>query len=151
MAYPTPVARALIGFLAAAASVLTFHAAAWWVLHQFGLMPAPFPLKPTAPFGLPLIASLTFWGALYGIPFGLALPRLPGHAALWGFALGIAACLVGWLVVAPLKGAPPVGGSIVIPIVVNGAWGIGVGLLTPLLLSRLRRPIADRGDAAMRP
>lgn len=142
MAYPAPIARAFIGFLAAAFSVLTFHAAAWWVLHQYGLMPAPYPVSPTSPFGLPLIASLTFWGALYGIPFGLALPRLPGPAVLWGVALGVLACLVGWFVVGPLKGAPPVGGSIAIPLFVNGTWGIGVGLLTKLFLRRWR-PAAE--------
>lgn len=143
-AYPAPASRAVAGFVAAAVSVVTFHAAAWWVLHQFGLMPAPYPMKPTASFGVPLIASLTFWGALYGIPFGLALPFM-GHAAvLWGFGLGIIACLVGWFVVAPLKGAPPVHGSIIIPIVVNGVWGIGVALLTPLLLSGMRQ----RGNPA---
>ena len=70
-AYPAPVTRALIGFAAAALSVLTFHAAAWEVLHLLGMMPAPYPMRPTQPYGLPLIASLTFWGALYGIPFGL--------------------------------------------------------------------------------
>lgn len=136
MAYPAPAARAFFGFLAAALSVLTFHAAAWWGLHLYGLMPPPYPVNPTAPFGLPLIASLTFWGALYGIPFGLALPRLPGSAVAWGFVLGLVACLVGWFIVAPLKGAPPGGGSIIIPLVVNGAWGIGVGLLTPLFMRR---------------
>ncbi len=138
-AYPAPAIRAVAGFLAAAVSVVTFHAAAWWVLHQFGLMPAPYPMRPTAPFGLPLIASLTFWGALYGIPFGLAWPHMGKAAVLWGFGLGFIACLVGWFVVAPLKGAPPVGGSIIIPIVVNGAWGVGVAVLTPLLLSGMRQ------------
>lgn len=141
MTYPAPAARAFVGFLAAALSVLSFHAAAWWVLHRYGLMPAPYPVNPTSPFGLPLIASLVFWGGLYGIPFGLALPRLPGPAVPWGFALGIVACLVGWFIVAPLKGAPPAGGSIIVPIVVNGAWGTGVGLLTPLFMRR-PRPMA---------
>src|SRR5580704_14531349 len=86
--YPPPAVRAGVGFLAAGISVLTFHAAAWWVLHLMGMMPAPYPLNPTAPFGVPLIVSLTFWGALYGIPFGLILPRLPKPLVLWVFALG---------------------------------------------------------------
>ena len=138
MTVSSALVRAATGLLAAAMSVVTFHAAAWWALHQFGLMPPPFPTRPTAPFGVPQIASLIFWGAMYGIPFGLVLPRLPGPAVLWGLILGIVACLVGWFVVAPLKGAPPAGGSIVVPLVVNGAWGVGVGLLTPLLLRRHR-------------
>ena len=137
--YSNPAIRAAAGVLAAAVSVLTFHAAAWWVLHLFGLMPAPYPMSPTPPLGVPLIVSLTFWGALYGIPFGIALPYLRRPLALWGFALGVLACLVGWFVVAPLKGRPPVGGSIIIPLIVNGAWGIGVALLLPLLLPRRDR------------
>jgi hypothetical protein len=137
--HPSAVVRAGVGFLAAAISVLTFHAVAWWVLHLVGMMPTPYPLSPTAPFGVPLIVSLTFWGALYGIPFGLVLRRLPKPLVLWGFALGLVACLVGWFVVRPLKGTPPVGGSIVIPIVVNGVWGIGVALLTPLLMPRVHQ------------
>jgi hypothetical protein len=137
--YPALAARAALGFLAAAISVLTFHAAAWWVLHLFGMMPAPYPLNATAPLGVPLIASLTFWGALYGIPFGLAMPRLPGPLVVWGFALGILACLVGWFIVAPLKGAPPVGGSILKPIIINGTWGVGVALIAPPLMSLARR------------
>jgi hypothetical protein len=145
--YPAPAIRAVVGLAAAALSVLTFHAAAWWVLHQVGVMPPPYPVNPTAPFGLPLIASLTFWGALYGIPFGLALPRLPRPLVLWGFALGIVACLIGWFVVAPLKGQPPAGGSLGIPIFINGVWGIGVALLTPMLMPRAgtRRGAVARG------
>ena len=139
-AYPTPLIRAAAGFLAAGISVLTFHAAAWWVLHQFGLMPPPYPTNPPPPFGIPLFLSLTFWGALYGIPSGLLLPHLSRPLIPWGLALGLLACLVGWFVVAPLKGAPPASGSIIIPLIVNGSWGIGVSLLLPLLLpARLRR------------
>ena len=142
--YPSPALRAASGFLAAGLSVLTFHAAAWWVLHAFGLMPEPYPLNPTAPLGVPLIASLTFWGALYGIPFGLALPSLRGPLVVWGFLLGVVASLVGWLIVAPLKGAAPASGAIGIPIFINGIWGIGVALLVQLLLPRSGRRAAAR-------
>ena len=91
----SPVTRAAIGFLAAAVAVLTFHAAAWELMHLFGRMPAPYPMRPTPPLGVPVIASLTFWGALYGIPFGIALPYLRRPLTLWGFGLGLPACLVG--------------------------------------------------------
>jgi len=62
---------------------------------QFGIMPAPHPLTPTAPLGVPLILSLTFWDALYGIPFGIALHYLSRPLVLWGFVLGVLACLFG--------------------------------------------------------
>ena len=58
----SPVTRAAIGFLAAAVAVLTFHAAAWELMHLFGRMPAPYPMRSTPPLGVPVIASLTFWG-----------------------------------------------------------------------------------------
>ncbi|HWK47724.1 MAG TPA: hypothetical protein VNT30_23580 [Stellaceae bacterium] len=135
---PRPATRAGLGFLAAALSVLTFHAAMWWLLYQAGLMPPPYPMEPTPPFGVPVIASLVFWGGLYGVLFGLALPRLRGALPIWGFGLGILACLVGWFVVAPLKGEPPADGSLLIPIVINGFWGIGVGILAPLMMPRRR-------------
>jgi len=146
----SPVTRAAIGFLAAAVAVLTFHAAAWELMHLFGRMPAPYPMRSTPPLGVPVIASLTFWGALYGIPFGIALPYLRRPLTLWGFGLGLLACLVGWIVVAPIKGGPPVGGSIAVPIFVNGVWGIGVALLTPLFTrwTQFRQPGAVIGVLA---
>ena len=127
----SPAMRVLGGFFAAAISVLTFHAAAWGVLHLLGMMPAPYPVNPTAPWGVPLIVSLTFWGALYGIPFGLAAPRLPGPLVLWGLIFGVLASAVGWFIVAPLKGRPILSGPILIPIVVNCAWGLGMALILP--------------------
>src|SRR5215213_7952813 len=55
MAAPT---RALLGFAAAAVSVLTFHQGTWALLHAAGLMPpAPYPTDPVPPFGA-LVESL---------------------------------------------------------------------------------------------
>jgi hypothetical protein len=142
--YPGPATRAAAGFIAAAISVLTFHAGAWEVLHLMGMMPAPYPLAPTAPLGIPVIGSLTFWGACYGIPFGLAMPRLPRPLVIWGLVLGILASLVGWIIVAALKGRPPASGSLLVPLIVNGAWGIGVGIIAPLLMPRPSRTALAR-------
>jgi hypothetical protein len=134
--------RALLGFAAAVVSVLTFHQGTWAILHAAGLMPpAPFPTRPVPPSGVPQVASLCFWGGLYGAAFGLALPRLP-RAPTWllGLGLGLLAALVGWFVVAPLRGQPMAGGFVparmLVSVLINGAWGIGVGLILPLLLGR---------------
>ncbi|WP_043362129.1 hypothetical protein [Belnapia sp. F-4-1] len=133
--------RASLGFLAAVLAVLTFHQGMWGLLHVIGWMPPPFPTNPMPPYGVPLIASLCFWGGLYGIPYGLALPRLrrmPGW--LSGLLLGLVAALVGWFVVAPLKGQPVAAGfnpvRMLISVLINGAWGIGVGIILPMLLPR---------------
>ncbi len=132
--------RAALGFLAAAISVLTFHQAMWWLLHRAGLMPPPYPMVPTQPFGVPLIASLCFWGGLYGAVFGLALPRLGRPRWLWGLGLGIIAGLVGFVIVAPLKGRPIdfAGMAVLRSLLINGFWGIGVGLIAPALIERRR-------------
>lgn len=42
--------RALLGFVAAALSVLTFHQGMWAVLHALGMVPlAPYPMTPVPP------------------------------------------------------------------------------------------------------
>ena len=128
--------RAALGFLCGAVSVLTFHAGAWEVLHLNGMMPAPFPMAPTAPFGVPVIASLAFWGGVWGMLFGLVVPWMGAVTLLWGVSLGIVASLFGWAVVPLLKGLPPATGSLQVPLIVNVSWGIGVALLTLWLIPR---------------
>ena len=87
--------------------------------------------------------DLAFWGGLYGVLFGLALPFL--RPPYWGdgLVLGIIAVLVGFFVVAPLKGVPVGGGWMVNnwarSLLINGFWGIGVGLILPSILPRRRR------------
>ena len=139
----TAPTRALLGFAAAAVSVLTFHQGVWALLHAAGLMaPAPYPTDPVPPLGVPRIVNFCFWGGLYGAAFGLALPRLPRRAPLWllGLGLGLLATLVLWFVVAPLKGQPMAGGfapqRMLVTALIHGAWGIGVGLILPLLMRR---------------
>ncbi len=132
---PAAINRIALGFVAAVISVLTFHAAAWEAFHLADLMPPPYPMRPVPPLGVPQIASLCFWGGVWGAVFGLILPALPGSVPMWlrGLGLGIVAALVGLFVVAPLKGAPIAGGwqamAFVRSFAINGFWGVGVGLL----------------------
>ena len=135
--------RALLGFVAAVISVLTFHQGMWALLHAAGVMPpAPYPTNPVPPFKVPLIASLCFWGGVYGFIFGLVLPRLPRAMPTWslGLGLGLLAAIIGWFVVAPLKGQPVAGGFVparmLISLLINGTWGVGVGVILPLLMAR---------------
>jgi len=132
--------RALLGFAAGALSVPTFHQGMWALLYALGMMPrAPYPMTPVPPLGVPLIASLCFWGGLYGLVFGLALPRLPrAPMCLLGLGLGLLAAFVGWFVVAPLKGQPMASGfdpaRMLVSVLINGSWGIGVGVILPFLM-----------------
>jgi hypothetical protein len=139
---PDTLQRALIGFVAAAIAVLTFHQFMWELLHLAGLMPPPYPTDGIPPFGVPRIINLCFWGGLWGAAFGVVLPWLPVGRGLWlpGLGLGIAAALVGLFVVPAIKGLPLAGGwaatAFERSFLINGFWGIGVGLILPSLLRR---------------
>src|SRR5271157_5050826 len=101
MASNNPGLLVLRGFIAGALATLIFHQAAWEVLHLLDVpglgMPAPFPMSPTHPFGVPRIASLAFWAGIYGAIFALLTRRI--HTPLWlaGIALGVVAGLTSGL------------------------------------------------------
>ena len=59
---------------------------------------------------------------------------------LMGLVLGLIAVLVGRFVVAPLKGQP-IGADwsaarLFRSVLINGFWGVGVGIILPLVLPR---------------
>jgi hypothetical protein len=59
---------------------------------------------------------------------------------LLGLGLGLLAALVSWFVVAPLKGQPVASGfdpaRMLVSVLINGFWGVGVGVILPLLMPR---------------
>jgi hypothetical protein len=133
--------RAFLGFAAAAIAVLTFHQGMVAALYEIGWAPlAPFRTTPVAPFGVPVIVSLCFWGGLYGAVFGLLMPRFTLPLWLCGLILGVIAALVGMFIVAPIKGNPIAGGWVpaimLRSLAINGCWGFGVGLILPMLMPR---------------
>lgn len=136
---PAPATRAFLGFIAGAIAVLTFHQGMIAALHALGWVQfMPYRLNPVPPFGVPVICSNCFWGGLYGALFALLLPRFTWPTWLCGLILGIIAAAVGWFIVAPLKGNPIGGGwvaaNMLRSVVINGFWGLGVGIILPLLL-----------------
>jgi hypothetical protein len=138
---PAAPMRAFLGFVAAAIAVLTFHQGMVAALHSVGWAPlAPYRTTPVLPFNVPVIVSLCFWGGLYGAVFGLAMPRFTWPAWLCGVILGLIAATVGMFIVAPIKGLPIAGGwvpgNILRSVAINGCWGLGVGLILPLLMPR---------------
>ena len=125
----------LVGFLCGAASVLIFHQGALALLHALALTPrGPYPMTASAPLGVPVIWSLTFWGGVWGVILAAALARVRGSAFIvWSTVFGaIAPTLVAWLIVAPMKGQPIAAGfapmAMAIGPIVNAAWGLGTGL-----------------------
>jgi hypothetical protein len=136
-----PTLRAFLGFVAGALAVLTFHQGMVTVLHLAALTPGvAYRTMPVPPFGVPGIVSLSFWGGVYGALFGLISPRLKQPSWLCGIGVGLVASLVAMFIVAPLKGnaiaygwaAWPIGRSLLI----NGVWGLGLGLILPFLWPR---------------
>jgi hypothetical protein len=135
-----PSRRAVLGFVAGVIAVLIFHQGAWATLHLAGLTPPPYPMGPTPPWGVPETLNYCFWGGLWGAAYGLVVPKLALPAWLSGLMLGVIANLVLWFVVFPLKGQP-VASSWSIPsmlavLLIHLVWGIGVGVILPLLTVR---------------
>lgn len=144
--------RIFLGSVAGALSVLLFHQMSLQVLYWFGVAPQPaFRVAHVPPFGMPMVVSLTFWGAVYGAAFGLISRRLPGRMYWYGLPLGLFALLMAWFVFLPLKGTPVAFGGAVGPILRStmaySLWGIGVTLLLPILNPR-RFGGARRGPLA---
>ena len=139
--------RLLFGFLAGFLATLIFHQLTLWVLWGAGVAPfGPFPMAATKPFGVPAVFSLALWGGLWGVVFALIDRRFPAHSGYWVVAFLFGAIFpsaVALLIVLPLKGRPMGGGwhppLLVTAFLINGAWGIGTGLILKLLSGRFRR------------
>ncbi len=144
----TPVAarRLLSGFIAGFLGTLVFHQLMLALLWRLGVAPfAPFPMAPTWPFGIPAVYSLAFWGGVWGIAFALVDGRFPRKGGYWlaAFLFGaILPSLVALLVVLPLKGRPMGGGwhpsLLATAFLINGAWGVGTGVVLKTLSIRRR-------------
>lgn len=140
---PLAPMRGFLGFVAGAIAVLTFHQGMVIALH--GIAPAWVPFTafrtaPVPPFGVPTIVSNCFWGGVWGTLFGLLLPRFTWPQWLCGLILGAIAAMAGWFIVAPLKGLPIAAGWVPLAmlrsLLINGSFGLGVGLILPMLMPR---------------
>jgi len=133
---PSHLARTLaVGFIAGAVAVLVFHQGALAMLHALGLSPrAPYSMQLTAPWGVPQVWSLTFWGGVWGVILAAVFGRLDGPPLIaWSVLFGaIVPTLVVWFVLAPLKGQPVMAGAdfhaMATGLIVNAAWGLGTGV-----------------------
>jgi hypothetical protein len=145
--------RLLIGFGAGALSHLVFQGALGTAYYAVDLIPAlPWSLKPVPPFGVPLSVSLAFWAGLWGVLYALVEPRLAprvGRLAS-GIVFGVAALLVRWFVVLPLKGAAIAEGlqpeAVVVYVGFHLIFGVGLALCFGAGLGVIRRGLA-RPDA----
>lgn len=135
--------RFLKSFAAGFLSTLVFHQGLLAVLFAAGATPRrPWATAPVAPFGVPSVVSLAFWGGTWGILLWEILRRKTGRAR-WVAAAVLGALLptlVALFVVFPLKGLPVAGGwkpdILVGALLLNGAWGLGVVVFMRLFGSR---------------
>jgi hypothetical protein len=129
--------RPPMGFVAGLLATLIFHQLTLALLWVAGVAPfPPFQMAATPPFGVPAVFSLAFWGGVWGILYALVDGRFPRGVGYWVSAFLFGAILpsaVALLVVLPLKGRPVGGGwhasLLLTAFLVNGAWGIGTGLI----------------------
>ena len=136
----TPL-RVVYGFIAGFFATLIFHQLTLAVLWGIGVAPfGPYPMAATHPFGVPAVISLAFWGGIWGILLAFIEEHFPRGGAYWVtiFLFGaILPSLVALLIVLPIKGHPMGGGwharLLVTAFLINGAWGIGTGLILKLL------------------
>jgi hypothetical protein len=136
--------RLIFGFIAGALAVVTFHQGAVALLNALGAMSNNvYSMRPVPPLGVPQVVSQAFWGGVWGIAFAAMAPRLRSGASYWLAALILGALvlpLVGWFIVAPLKGQPVAAGWVpsrmLLSVLINGAWGVGTAVIFAFLSRR---------------
>ncbi|HQT79006.1 MAG: hypothetical protein B7Z80_21450 [Rhodospirillales bacterium 20-64-7] len=136
--------RIFLGAAAGALSMLLFHQTSLQVFFWLGLAPYPaFRLALVPPLGVPQIVSACFWAALVGGGYGALMRQRGRYAWLTGLPLGMLGMLLIWFLVLPLKGQPAAFGWSMLPLVRSAIaslmWGLGVGILFPMLLPRRPR------------
>ena len=144
---PISLESLLAGFIGGAIGVITLHQGLLLIFHSLGLVPfAPYSLRPTAPFGIPQVLSITFWGGIWGSAFALAsqIRRTLDRPALWTIFGAILPSLVAALIVTPLKGGNTADWldprRIAIALILNGAWGLTAWFVYRLILRRRLHP-----------
>ena len=99
----------LIGFIAAAISVVIVHQGIVFALNRAGIWPAkPWSTEPTGPYKVPTIVNSIFWGGMWGVVYALFQRYVPGHQA-WqqGLVFGWLMALISNFTILPtIKGQP---------------------------------------------
>jgi hypothetical protein len=125
-------------FVAGFLSTLAFHQVLYWLLQMAGLpLPgAPFNMESRPPFGIPAVLSLSLWGGLWGMAIWYLMRHAAGRAywiraIVFGAIFPTAAALLFFI---PIKNnwsfaAATNPGFWVIGFLLNGFWGLGLGLL----------------------
>lgn len=131
----------LFAFVSGFLATLLFHQGVIAGFYTAGaIAAAPWNMTPVAPLGVPQVISLAFWGGVWGVPIWYLVRKLSG-AQFWLAVLALGAIgptAVAMLLVFPLKGLAVTATTVVGGLLVNAAWGLGLGLLMRYLF-RVRR------------
>jgi hypothetical protein len=145
--------RIVLGFIAAAISVLVVHEGIIYLLGVAGYLPPPnrgWSMTPAiAPWGVPRLINNIFWGGLWGVLFALIYEWVPGGWSwLKGLIYGLAIVVVSnWILLPLIKGqvfgqANQVlfGGwnpsRMVAVALIVGGFGLGLGIIYGLMRPR---------------
>lgn len=139
--------RMLMGFGAAVISTLTFHQAMWALLFFTGVMGPPFPLT-RGRFGIPLLVSICFWRGLWGAAYAAASTWHRQQAWLSGLIFGLIVGACEWVFAFLRSGEWVLTQQrslyLMQALLVNGFWGLGLGILLAALFARTRQARAAR-------
>jgi hypothetical protein len=147
------IGRIVMGFIAAAISVVVVHEGIIYLLNAGGYIPTHgWSMTPAIPpWGVPRLVNNIFWGGLWGALFGLIYAWIPGGMAwLKGLIFGLLIVVVSnWILLPLIKGqvfgqASQVlfGGwnptRMLIVAVIVGGFGLGLGIIYGLIGPRDR-------------
>jgi hypothetical protein len=137
----------VLGFLAAAISVIAVHEGLVYALAEVGLTAhAAWGMQPIPPWGVPRLFNNVFWGGLWGALFALVYDRLPGHKGwIKGLIYGLFIVVAGSWTLAPLikgrlfgqSGQLLFGGlnpwRMLASVIIVGGFGLALGAIYDLL------------------
>jgi hypothetical protein len=142
------VRSVLVPFLAGFLAVLVFHQGVWAMFAAAGKTPAPaWSLERQGALNVPSVINASFWGGIWGLVMAwIVLPLLQPVIGYWATNIifgALLTSLIALLVVFPMKGRAFAAGwnpaIWIFALLVNGAWGFGLGLLLPVVDFTLRR------------
>lgn len=145
--------RIVLGFIAAAISVLVVHEGIIYLFGMAGILPAPnrgWSMTPAiAPWGVPRLINNIVWGGLWGVLFALIYEWVPGGWSwLKGLIYGLAIVVVSnWVLLPLIKGEvfgqanqvlfggwnPSRMGAVAL---IVGGFGLGLGIIYGLMRPR---------------
>ena len=142
--------RIVLGFVAAALSVLIVHEGIIYLLAQAGLVDLNripvWSMRPVRPWDVPTIANRVFWGGLWGILFAIVYHWIPGGMAwLKGLIYGLLIVVVSnWMLLPLIRGRYfGVGDTalfnaydvqrMLLTVAIVGSFGLGLGIIYGLI------------------